>query len=442
VFWNLVADKFAILLTLIARRLLSSDLEGISSLFLLSVNFSAVSAMDAPKSGSKAWLFLAATRGGAAILVAVYHARYLLLQDATSLISIGTPQKAFYFLTSLGPTAVMIFFVLSGFLVGGRAWSAISENRWNWKEYAFARISRLYTVLIPAIAIGVTLDLLGSHFLGWTAPYSLPHYGSMLPESIRSDITPSIVGGNAMFLQEILVPTVGSNHALWSLTNEGWYYAIFPLLALLFARLDHFKKAIIGVCLVAIFAFLPLSISLLGLVWLMGAGVALLPRLRRAMWLVALSSAALLGFLMATSARVIEIPGGPYAGYVHAYVVGILVSLCLYGWLCLPDGAAPIVLAKAAGFTSKISYTLYLVHTPMMVVVAALIVRDGERLAPTFASCGLVLGLLALSIVYAFALWSVFERNTLTVRAAMSRGVVKQLHKSVRVLSGGTMRRR
>jgi peptidoglycan/LPS O-acetylase OafA/YrhL len=379
--------------------------------------------MDAPKRGSKASVFLDVIRGGAAILVAVGHARFLLLEDAASLPSMGTPQMVFYFLTTLGPTAVMIFFVLSGFLVGGRVWTTISENGWNWKEYAIARISRLYVVLIPAIVIGVPLDLLGSHFLGWTAPYRVPDYGSMLPESVRGAITPTIIAGNAIFLQEILVPTVGSNHPLWSLTNEGWYYAIFPLMVLLFARLSHLKKAIVVAFLLAAFAFLPFSISLLGLVWLMGAGVALLPRLRRPTWLIALSSVALLGFLLGTSAKFIQVPGAAYAGYVSAYVVGSLVSLCLFGSLCLLDGPAPTVLAKPAGFFSKISYTLYLVHTPMMVVLAALIVRDGERLAPTLASCGLVLGLLALSIVYAYVLWLIFERNTAAVRTAMSQSV-------------------
>src|SRR5262249_8689117 len=152
------------------------------------------------------------------------------LRDARSF-DITLVQKAFYFWTNLGSSAVMVFFVLSGFLVGGSVIKALRDERFTWRAYAITRGSRLYTVLVPAVVIGVAIDAFGSNWLGGASPYRVPHYGFMLPDSIAAALTLPIALGNLSFLQEIFVPTVGSNHPLWSLTNEAWYYAAFPFLA-------------------------------------------------------------------------------------------------------------------------------------------------------------------------------------------------------------------
>lgn len=51
---------------------------------------------------------------------------------------------AFTMFCRMGHEAVIIFFVLSGFLVGGRGWERIQNRTMNVGSYAIDRLSRIY----------------------------------------------------------------------------------------------------------------------------------------------------------------------------------------------------------------------------------------------------------------------------------------------------------
>lgn len=55
----------------------------------------------------------------AAFLVVVGHLRSLMFPEYSKLVNPSIFQKIFYFITGLGHEGVIIFFVISGFLVGG-----------------------------------------------------------------------------------------------------------------------------------------------------------------------------------------------------------------------------------------------------------------------------------------------------------------------------------
>jgi peptidoglycan/LPS O-acetylase OafA/YrhL len=74
--------------------------------------------MKPPLKDTSASVYLDALRGIAALLVAFGHVRLMLITDARDLKHLTLLAKFFYFITNLGSSAVMIFFVLSGFLVG------------------------------------------------------------------------------------------------------------------------------------------------------------------------------------------------------------------------------------------------------------------------------------------------------------------------------------
>ena len=60
-------------------------------------------------------------RGCAAVLVMAGHLRAYVFQNYDSLNSPDLSVKIFYAITGLGHQAVIIFFAMSGFLVGGKA---------------------------------------------------------------------------------------------------------------------------------------------------------------------------------------------------------------------------------------------------------------------------------------------------------------------------------
>jgi len=93
-------------------------------------------------------------RGVAALVVLWGHVRGLLFLSGHELVHPWLATRALYFVTSLGYQAVMIFFVLSGFLISGSAIKACQEKRWSWRWYLTNRFTRLYVVLLPALVLG------------------------------------------------------------------------------------------------------------------------------------------------------------------------------------------------------------------------------------------------------------------------------------------------
>ncbi|MCB9734366.1 MAG: acyltransferase [Deltaproteobacteria bacterium] len=230
--------------------------------------------------GSRASTTLDAVRALAAFVVLIGHARNLFVVDYPELLAAGgrpsAPLYGFYFVTSLGHQAVLVFFVLSGFFIGQAVLSRHAPgSRWSWSHYLVDRVSRLYVVLLPALA----LTLLWDH-LGATAMPSL--YDGSYPANIlnfaadtRHDAATFLA--NATFLQTITAPPLGTNGALWSLANELWYYLLFPL-ALRVAVTRNQRERYLCLALFAGAATLVGSEILLYFpVWLLGVALNLLP---------------------------------------------------------------------------------------------------------------------------------------------------------------------
>jgi len=356
--------------------------------------------------------FLDLLRAVAAVLVAFGHVRLLLVVDANRAGHLNLLQKAFYFITSLGSDCVLVFFVLSGFLVGGTVVRDLRLRRWSWHQYIIARVSRIYVVLLPAVFVGVVVDLLGVALLAKTHVYGDPYYAVSLPRSILANITVPIVLGNLLSLQDILVPPVGSNHALWSLTNEVWYYAIFPLFAVCFSPRVTFKVRVLflAVCLSLLIA-LPTSIVSLFVVWLMGVGISLLPRVNLPSVFAWALCVVLLLLLAAQSAKLFQ--GSQFA------TAGV-AALLIYAWLAKPQRPVKAWVGKLWGSLASVSYSLYVFHSPFVVFMAALILRERDRYEPSISGVGVACLVLLASMAYASIMWFLFERQTPRVRRKLS----------------------
>ena len=66
--------------------------------------------------------------------------------------------KIFFFGTRLGHEAVMIFFVLSGFLVGGNLVSRIRQGRFKISDYAIDRGTRISIPLVAACVLTLVIN--------------------------------------------------------------------------------------------------------------------------------------------------------------------------------------------------------------------------------------------------------------------------------------------
>jgi peptidoglycan/LPS O-acetylase OafA/YrhL len=361
-------------------------------------------------------------RGGSALLVMLGHLRAFLFIDYGQLEAPGIFSKIFYFVTGLGHQAVMVFFVLSGYFVGGSVLNALQSNRFSWSNYGIARLSRLWVVLVPALIMTLILDQLGAHlnpdaYAGGFADQFMsgPRAGSPTDNGILTGI------GNLAFLQTVSVPVFGSNGPLWSLANEFWYYVMFPLLAVSVWSLRKksgpaFKRdkasVVFGLILLGVLLiWLPRSIVILGLVWMFGVVVWALAkqefiRVMSKTWMWRVGFAALfLGALAASKTS-------------HWFGSDIVLGLVFAGWMLgiLGAPARTGLLSRLSIFLSDISYTLYVVHFPILFFVAA-VGFHGNQFAPNVYGISLFVGLTILVSVFAVGMWWVFERNTAKVRA-------------------------
>ena len=361
---------------------------------------------------------LDAMRGVAALVVFASHARNMFFGSRAAAVSavaqsatIGHPG-----ITGLGSQAVIVFFVLSGYLVGGSVLRGTAAGRWNWQDYLRQRMVRLWIVLIPALLIGAGIDLAGLHLFGNSTLYGGPAGQSVIPP-VAQQLGVSVFLGNLFFLQEILVPRFGSNVALWSLANEFWYYMAFPFLVFLFRGPRVSTRIGAAAVLLLTGVFVGKSISFYVLIWLLGAGVSLLNLKMRPGFALRLTGFSLLAFA-ATSvfARRYSIPE-----FAAALTLALITSTTIYGCLHQRTMAGPAVYSWLSGALAKMSYSLYLTHLPALVFVSALLVnpwhpwsKDGVHV---FGFGCVLLGV----FLYSALIYFVFERHTDRLKNAIRK---------------------
>jgi len=179
-------------------------------------------------------------RGVSALAVMLSHLRAFLLVDFGGVPAPGLFMKVFYFATGLGHQAVMVFFVLSGYFVGGSVLAGLRKESFRWGGYAAARLTRLWMVLLPALVLTLAADWVGQRANPGAYAGGLNHVFMSGPTPVEpAALGPLAFLGNLFFVQTVAVPVYGSNGPLWSLANEFWYYLLFPLFAVSIWRLTR-----------------------------------------------------------------------------------------------------------------------------------------------------------------------------------------------------------
>ena len=355
-------------------------------------------------------------RTAAAWAVMWGHLRTLFFVDFQHAQRPGWLLGVLYFFTGFGHQAVMVFFVLSGFLISATVIKSHLSGTWSWREYAINRSTRLYVVLIPGLLLGLSWDMAGSALFASTGLYTHP-LSDLGPAIPSSNLNARNFFGNLFFLQTIICPTFGSNTPLWSLANEFWYYVLFPVaLSALraFFRKDLRVAVPFGVVVAGLAAFLGLDKLIGFLVWMSGCALVFAYRkfqLRAKgllFFYLLLSALVLFGCLSAARTPIASMLGSDPA-------VGIAFTLFLFGVLQLELGAGspryPGVAHRFAGF----SYSLYVLHFPLLLFLRAWTVPS-QRWQPNGVHLlyGSLIGVAVLGFAWAVSLFT--ENKTRAAR--------------------------
>ena len=359
--------------------------------------------------------FLNLARWVAALLVVAEHTRNLIFLDFDQITNPGLAEKLFYFLTGFGREAVMVFFVISGYLVGGKVLERMREGRFHWRRFLCDRTSRLYSVLVVALLIGWALDSAGANFFNDFGLYSknTPEPMSVIDRDYGSDAVPSVLVGNLLFLQTISVSPFGSNGPLWSLANEWWYYLLFPI-CLRVGYGASSKRWLWMIPCGVLVALLPTEILILFGIWLMGVmvstkGRALIPPSMAVVFLWA--------SLVAARIQVLNVP------FLSEFLVGLSMALML---ISLAGMERRLPLRKLSKKMADFSYTTYLLHFPLLLFVVAA-VHDttgfGVRMRIGAPSLMYFLGLVSFALILSWIVSLFTEAKTSIYRALLYRTV-------------------
>lgn len=360
-------------------------------------------------------------RSIAAQLVVMNHMRATYFVDFAETSARDPLTVAFYTLTGFGHQAVIIFFVVSGFLVGGAGWRAYAAQVWHPVSFFLRRLARLWIVLFPALILTLLIDTLGR----FMAPsLYLGEYFSLFlsgPDpSLNLEASQGIDAflGNLFFLQTIEVPVYGTNSPLWSLANEFWYYAIFILSLTVATSNQHIAVRLVCMAvLVYMLTHLPGHILLPGLVWVAGAAVAvgLQTGLVHRFGATALIVATLmfLGSMLAARFEAFSSIGDLGSDIVIGTTTALFLMTIAH------RAQLPRRLAHFAVSTSEYSYTLYLIHFPILMFVAAVFFKGTQVTLSTTSMalfCGIFLGVNFLAFIFYLA----FEAHTIKVQRAIA----------------------
>lgn len=270
-----------------------------------------------------------------------------------------------------GHAAVIVFFVLSGFVIADS-----TARTHSLADYAIKRMSRVYSVAVPALLLAMAVQLVQR----WGGEPATVGY------ELRKPLI--YVPLHLAFAGDLWSWTIAAFNDVpyWSLNYEVWYYVAFGMAVYL-----RGWRRWAGLVLLA--GILWPKVALLFPVWAGGAlvhGVSARFRLGRpvARGVSAAAAAALAAYLaLGLNDPVADIGKRAFASvdstylrysqwFLSDYVVGVLAMAALWG-LCGAEIAWPGWLARIGRNLASVSFGLYLAHLPLLLLFGLALPNDG-----------------------------------------------------------------
>lgn len=370
---------------------------------------------------NKRLVFLDGLRGLAALYVMVGHARWVLWEGYPAFLEhpqeYGAADKLLVYFFSLfryGHEAVLFFFVLSGFVIHLKyAKQLLREPQapFQFIPYFKKRARRIYPPFLFALVLTFLLDTLGrslnfSIYSG-TTPYPL------INENIGNrDMGLNTFAGNILFLYETYFPVFGTNGPAWSLKYEWWFYMLYPLFYLISRKSIWVSTAAIVLLAVASMFNVWLPEPLLSAVffmmitWWMGVLLAEIytGRLKINMRWATLLVLGGIGKLFT---------GMPMLTNLS---MGSLFTGTLAVFFLLKDEHPVIRFLEKIKWLGDMSYTLYIVHFPILVLLSGFIMSTHGGTLP--AHFGYVVSGSVLALIVAYLVHFITEKPFVGKRPA------------------------
>jgi peptidoglycan/LPS O-acetylase OafA/YrhL len=359
--------------------------------------------------------FLDLARWIAALAVLLGHANVLISLTDIMVAPHGPAVYAWWFVTAFARQAVLVFFVISGFLIGGKALTLLRRPQPFLGDYFIDRFSRIYIVLVPVLGLTFLIDAMGRRLFAGSGVYELRWFdGAFEPERAL---------GALLQLQNIWVGQAGTNGALWSLACEFWYYILFPLMLLPFSRAYsggvRLAGFACGLCLAIALSLPSGHFSFNFLIWALGAAVARAQRpVIRSKWLsLALFVAVATIVRLAVRGPLLE--AHPSLQYVADIATTASFANLLLA-LRFSEREFSVCRLALHRRLSSFSYSLYAIHMPIVFFFWAgtnhIFGKGWHTLLPTPAHWGAAGMLIATSIAAGYALSRVTEAHTDALR--------------------------
>jgi peptidoglycan/LPS O-acetylase OafA/YrhL len=311
--------------------------------------------------------------------------------------------QLFFFITRFGNEPVIVFFVLSGFLVGGRAMQRILNNDIDVKSYFIDRFTRIMLPLWASLLFVVVVDLI----IGKPIPF----------EGIL---------GSLFSLQGVLTSS-GLNEPLWSLAYETWFYILIGCLMIICRNKNRGSEVLVFfIFALCIYIFIKLN-TLHLLIMLMGTFAFLLPRegikyLKGKIFiLLTLLFIAFVLRQLSSETRSINLS---YFSFLDinttkiflAFIASLLVHHLI---VAKPQKKIWVKVESISTIFSDFSYTLYLTHCPLMHLLSYLGFPKSEHI--DFISILYYLITVLISLVVAYLIYLISEKQTSVVKVYIKR---------------------
>lgn len=343
-------------------------------------------------------------RGLAALLVVCVHSRlifwvgmhrYWELHGAT----LGVSQLFAYlsFPFAWGSIGVPLFFVISGYVIHrkpAQLLAADQAGQFSTLDFYRRRFFKIYPTLLAGLIVTMLLDELSSTFIS-------PDH--MLHGAIDNHGWETFFG-NLLATQGMLVSTLGSNGALWTLALEIQFYLLFPLLFMLRQRIGLYGclGGVAAINVASYLAFQRDDYTMFGayyLSWFLGVFIAD----REAHGTLRVNKTVL------TAAGCLFFAAGCAVLSKSSYAAFQLWSLAAVAAVVLTRGARfdQGWLARGLRKVGEFSYSLYIIHVPVLTVFACWLYGYDKQVDITAAAL-----MVLVCIPFGWLLYQVIERPT------------------------------